>query len=613
MANRLKMAKALSVLELHRLGWSSRRIARELGVHRGTVAAHIRREAATEPNPARAPTGSDPPDIGLASSSSASNPAKALAGSAMSADDVGTAMAGESIRGDPLSEGPPEGLGRGLHTAGPGQGETECRSRPDVGSSIPAGRFSRCWPHRDLVAAMLERGLSAVRIHADLRDEHGVALSYHSVRRFVAALGKASPQPFRRMECAPGEEAQVDFGSGPTLVVDGRRRRTHVLRVVLSHSRKGYAEAVLRQDTESFIRALENAFRHFGGVPRTVVVDNLKAAVLRVDWFDPELNPKIVSFARHHGTTILPTKPRMPRHKGKVERGVGYVQDNGLKGRAFATLAEVNAHLLRWETTVADTRVHGTTRRHVGAHFEAVERAALLPLPEGRFPFFHESRRRVHRDGHVEVAKAYYSAPPEHVGQDVWARWDGRVVRLFDARMTQIAMHAQHEPGRFSTDDRHIGSRKIASVERGAAFLIKQAGRIGPHVEQWAAKVVAERGVEGVRTIDGLRSLARRCRADDIDWACRVATGLDMLRLRDLRRLIVRGGAGEAGGAGSAHEQQAMEFTADDPLIRPLAEYDRLVGAAFRRTTPDPPEPSEPPRSLKPLDATRDEIVVVAS
>jgi transposase len=83
----------------------------------------------------------------------------------------------------------------------------------------------------------------------------------------------------------------------------------------LSHSRKGYSEAVWRQTTESFIRCLENAFRHYGGVTVSVVIDNLKAGVIQADWFDPELNPKLEEFARHYGTVILPTKPAMPRHK----------------------------------------------------------------------------------------------------------------------------------------------------------------------------------------------------------------------------------------------------------------------------------------------------------
>lgn len=254
---------------------------------------------------------------------------------------------------------------------------------------------------------------------------------------------------------------------------------------------------------------------------------------------------------------------------------MAYVKDSGLKGREFATLAAINEHLLRWESTVADRRVHGTTRKQVGEHFESAERAALLPLPAGRVPCFREARRRVHRDGDVEVAKAYYSVPPEHVGRDVWACWDGRVVRILDSRLTQIAVHAQCDPGRFSTERAHIASRKISSVERGAAYLISRARLIGPFTEQWAAQVVEHRGVEALRTIAGLRSLAERHPVAQLERACKVAAGHGAHRLRDLRRLMQ---AGE-----QAIEQQSFECVSDDPLIRPLEEYQRLASRAFQR------------------------------
>ena len=221
---------------------------------------------------------------------------------------------------------------------------------------------------------------------------------------------------------------------------------------MLSHSRKGYSEVVWRQTTESFIRCLENAFRHFGGVTATVVIDNLKAGVIQADWFDPELNPKLEEFARHYGTVILPTKPVMPRHKGKVEAGVKYAQNNAVKGRSFESLAAQNTHLSDWEKNVADTRIHGTTRQQVGQFFEAVERPALQPLPAGLFPVFEEALRSVHRDGYVEFQKAYYSAPPEYVGRQVWVRQEARLLRLYNTRREQIALHALAEPGKFTTD-----------------------------------------------------------------------------------------------------------------------------------------------------------------
>ena len=355
---------------------------------------------------------------------------------------------------------------------------------------LAAPRPARVEPFREIIVAKLELGLTATRIHQDLVAEHGFRPKYHSVRRYVARLQRSSPLPYRRMETAPGEQAQIDFGTGaPVVIPDNqplpvgvktRRRKTHVFRMVLSHSRKAYSEVVYRQTTDNFIGCIENAFHYFGGVPQTLVIDNLKAAVTKADWFDPELNPKIQSFCAHYCTTILPTKPRTPRHKGKVERIVGYVQENALKARTFASLTEQNRHLLAWETTVADKRVHGTTRQQVQALFER-EKPSLRPLPVARFACFHEAKRKVNRDGHVEVDKAYYSAPPEYLGRTVWARWDSRVVHLYNSRFEQIAIHARCEPGRFSTADRHIPARKRSGIERGATYLLRKAELIGTH------------------------------------------------------------------------------------------------------------------------------------
>jgi hypothetical protein len=379
--------------------------------------------------------------------------------------------------------------------------------------------------------------------------------------------------PFRRLECGPGEEAQVDFGTGAPIVVDGHRRRTHVLRIVLSHSRKAYSEAVYRQTTEEFIRCVENAFWTFGGAVQRVVLDNLKAAVEKADWFDPELNPKVRSFAAHYGVALLPTRPYTPRHKGKVERGVDYVQENALKGRSFPSLEAENAFLRDWEQTVADTRVHGTIRQQVGTLFAQTERPALLPLPVERFPFFHEGQRTVHRDGHVEVAKAYYSVPPEYLGRRVWVRWDARLVRVFNERLEQVAAHVRQEPGRFSTHPQHIAAEKIAGVERGAVWLLGRIRLLGVQAAQWAEAVIAHRGIEGIRVLQGLLSLAGRHASASIDRACGIALSYGAYRLRTVRALLDR----------DAPKQEPLPFVEEHPLIRPLADYEQLVHNSFHK------------------------------
>jgi len=433
------------------------------------------------------------------------------------------------------------------------------------------GPTSACAPYHQEILAKLAEGLSRARIWQDLVSD-GFGGSYDSVKRYVRRLGRTRPLPFRRIECNPGQEAQVDFGTGAPVVTAGRRRRPHVLRVVLSHSRKGYSESVFRQTTESFLRCLEDAFWHFGGVPKTLVIDNLKAAVAKADWYDPEVHPIIQSFCEHYGTVMLPAKPYMPRHKGKVERGIAYVKGNALKGRRFASLAAENRHLLDWETNVADTRIHGTTRKQVGKVFKDTERAALLPLPPMRFPMFHEAQRSVHRDGHIEVGKAYYSVPPEYVGRRVWVRWDGRLVRVFNRRrMEQIAVHAQQEPGRFSTQSKHIHSRKISGVERGTTWLLGRASLIGPQTERWAGAMLQARGIQGVRVLVGLLSFTRHYSDDQINQACETALTHNVFRLRAIRELIKRGG----------NKQEEFEFLATHEIIRDVADYGKLVRNAL--------------------------------
>jgi transposase len=435
-------------------------------------------------------------------------------------------------------------------------------------------QYSLCEPWRQIILEKLEAGLTAQRILQDLVGEHGFTGKYSSVRRFVRGLGQTRSLPFRRLECAPGEEVQVDFGTGaPVVSANGKRRRPHVFRMVLSHSRKGYSEAVWRQTADSFIACLENGFHYFGGVPRVIVLDNLKAGVETPDWYDPDINPKLRAFAEHYGVALMPCKPRTPRHKGKIESGVGYVKSNGLQGRVFGSLEEENRFLLDWEGTVADQRIHGTIRQQVSKVFAEVERPALLPLPPTRLALFQEGQRIVHRDGHIEVARAYYSVPPEYLGRRVWARWDGHLVRVFNVQFQQIALHLQRQPGRFSTQQAHIAAEKFSSVERGAGWLLGQTRRIGPQAARWSEAVIEARGVEGVRVLQGLLHLTRRHESSLIDKACGIAQSHGCYRLKTIRALLAR----------EAPRQQQFAFAQEHPLIRDLADYGNWLHEAFHK------------------------------
>ena len=272
MANRIQVSLSQSIVELYIRGWKKLRIAKELDVDTKTVRRYIRLHTAKSLLP---PAGPEPnsllPPTGETAVPGASEETKSL-----------LLPAGVLTAADSNSLLPPTGSG---------------------------GRESQCLPHKRRIEAALETGLSAQRIYQDLVTEEAFKGGYDAVKRFVRQCRRSDPRRFQRFESPPGEEAQIDFGRGAPIETDGRTQKTWAFRIVLSHSRKAYSEAVTRQTTDAFIRCLENAFRHFGGVPRLLVPDNLRAAVKKADWFEPELNPKVREVCGHYGTVMLPTRP----------------------------------------------------------------------------------------------------------------------------------------------------------------------------------------------------------------------------------------------------------------------------------------------------------------
>lgn len=514
MANHIPMGAREAIVRLYEQGWKLRRITRELGIDRKTVRRHIR--------------------LWRTSKGTITLPGV------------------ESAKGTILHPGtePPKGT-----ISPPGN----------------IGRPSQCEPYHVIITAGMDQDLSIQRIFQDLRTDHGFGGAYDAVKRYVRRHFPEAQRRLWRMECAPGEEAQVDFGTGaPVIDEQGRRHRTYIFRIVLSYSRKGYSEAVRRQDTETFLRCLENAFRYFCGVPQTLILDNLKAAVQHADWYDPELNPKLIEFARHYGIVILPTRARKPEHKGKVENSVKYVKRNALQGREFDTLADENRYLEQWETTIADHRIHGTTRQQVALRF-AAEKSALQPLPPSLFPCFHEAKRQVHRDSYVEIAKAYYEVPPEYIGLTIWTRWDAHMVRLYNLRLEPIGVLARKQPGEFSTC---LGARgRSTKVEHSVDYWRERVTKMGEYCGLWADQVINARGAWGMRVLQGLAALTRHHASRSIDDACRRALTQNMFRLRQVRALL-----------STSTEQLEIEFLTEHPLIRDLAEY----GAMLTTTAPGP-------------------------
>jgi transposase len=247
----------------------------------------------------------------------------------------------------------------------------------------PASSASVCEPFRETIEQGLGRGRNAMAIWQDLVTDYQFEGAYNTVKRFVGKLrGSRQPEQAGIILTAPGEEAQVDYGTGP-MVRDpqtGKYRRTRLFVMTLGYSRKTVRLLVFRSSTRTWAELHETAFRRLGGSCRVLVLDNLKEGVLTPDIYDPTLNPLFKDVLAHYGVVALPCKVRDPDRKGKVESGVGHAQKTPLKGQRFESLEEAQTYLDQWESRWADTRIHGTTKRQVAVMF-AEEKPALLPLP----------------------------------------------------------------------------------------------------------------------------------------------------------------------------------------------------------------------------------------
>jgi len=256
-------------------------------------------------------------------------------------------------------------------------------------------------------------------------------------------------QPFRpprqeratvRFETEPGQQAQVDWGSFRYEYADGREKSIYCFVMTLGWSRAMYVEFTFQGDTASFIRCHLHAFAYFGGVPREVLHDNLKSAVIRREADGTvHFNERYLDFALATGFVPKPHRPYRPQTKGKVESGVRYVEGNFWTGLHFEDLNDLNGQSRVWLDTVANPRVHGTTGERP---FDRLPHEHLQSLPDRPFDTSIISYRRAGRDCLVRYQNNSYSVPAAWAGQTLLVKEteDQRIV-VCDAAGKVVAEH----------------------------------------------------------------------------------------------------------------------------------------------------------------------------
>jgi transposase len=557
MSNVLSEEKRQQVIALGRLGWSLRRIQRAIGVRRETAAGYLR-AAGIVPRP---PGGSGRP------TPAAAKPATQVT------TDPDPAKPAIEVTTDSGAAKPANGAAVTTDSALPAS--ITQAAEPGLPRPKRTPSASACEAYREAIEIGLGRGRNAMAIWQDLVSDCGFARSYESVKRFVGKLrGSQSPEARVVIETAPGEEAQVDYGTGPMVrdPASGKYRRMRLFVMTLGYSRKAVRLLVFHSSSQTWAELHEKAFRRLGGAVRVVVLDNLREGVLAPDIYDPALNPLYRDVLAHYGAVAMPCRVNDPDRKGKVESGVGHTKKTPLKGLRFESPEEGQVYLDRWEERWADTRIHGTTKRQVAAMF-AEEGPALLPLPIEPFRYYQYGERTVHLDGCVEVEAAYYGAPPGWIGRLVNVQWDGLFVRLLDPKTGQLLReHLRQARGRHSIKDADRPKQTPLSTHQ----LLWRAESAGHHIGALCHAMHREQGQPAVRRIQGALSLAKKYGAAAVDDACAAALELGVHEYRFVRRYLER------------NPQAPLSLRQVDPLIRELTQYRDLINDRTKELRNEP-------------------------
>lgn len=390
--------------------------------------------------------------------------------------------------------------------------------------AVPPQQTSTVATYREEIARMRARGMEIAAIRSRLEETHQTRISYSAIWRLIQHLEPPAPDPVVRVETKPGEEAQVDFGFAGWAIdpTDGRKRKAWVFVLVLSWSRHLYAEVVFDQTIATWLLCHRHAFENLGGVPRRIVLDNLKSAIADVCVHEPTAQRAYRECAEHYGFLIDPNPPRSPHLKGKVEQGgVHYVKRNFLAGRDPEPLDQRNARLRLWSEKVAGLRVHGTTRQRPFEQFRAVERAALLPLPRDPYDPAIWARLTLHRDCHLTFERSYYSAPYRLVGQELWVRAGSRTVEIYTVDHHLVATHDRaNEPGTRKTHLDHLPAEKVPNLILNREGCRAHAAAIGPMTTAIVTRLLEHRPEDRLRVAGRLLRLASTYGADRLEAAC---------------------------------------------------------------------------------------------
>lgn len=354
---------------------------------------------------------------------------------------------------------------------------------------------------------------------------------WNTLKRLSAVLNPEIPKTTMRIAHKPGEKTFVDYGDGIDIVdpATGEIRKTWIFVGTLPFSSKVYAEFVFDQKLASFISSHEKMWKAFGGVTQYTVPDNLKSAVNKSHLYDPDINKTFCAYANHAGFAVLPARPRRPKDKANVETHVGLLQRSffqEVRNRTFHTITELNKALKK-HIEILNNQImkdHGVSRNQ---RFE-LESRLLLPLPDSNFEIPEVREATVHPDCHIQYARSFYSVPWQYVGKQVRVIATPSRVQIFDLiTLERIALHsAARKNGERKTDELHWPPKKKEHCDFTIERASQEATKIGPQTAKMFAYLFAlSHSLQYLRRTQGwLRRVSTaKCSRSAMEYAAMMA------------------------------------------------------------------------------------------
>lgn len=417
---------------------------------------------------------------------------------------------------------------------------------PDTGRPQGDG-WQRCEHERDEIERLLGQRVRLSKIHR-LLQRRGVDVTYSTLYRFAVeelGFGKRAPT-IPVADGQPGEELHIDTGWMTMLEPDehGRRRRFRAWVFTPHVSRFRFVYPCWQESTASAIEACEAAWEFYGGVFRVVVPDCTAAIVHTADPRKPRIVDDFLEYAQARGFHVDPTRPRHPKDKARTERTVRDVRDDCFAGERLLGLDDARRRARVWCADEYGQRRHSTTLRQPREHFDADERAHLLPAPTTAYDVAIWTEPRVGADQHAQVARALYSLGFEWRGQQVRARADSSTVRFYDpVSRALIKTHPRIAPGRRSTDLADFPEEKAIYAARDAQALVARARSHGSAIGELAARLLAASPLPWtrMRQLYMLLGLVKRYGAHRVQATCAEALAADMFDVFRVDRMLKLG------------------------------------------------------------------------